>query len=228
MISSGAIAQEDGEYDYTSEFTWGINKNTNSGLIGGLVFKYSKAITPKKFQTFGLELINVKHPKEYRVASRYTGNSFIIGKQNYFYAVRGQYGREWIIFKKAPQQGIQINGLLAGGPTLGVVTPYYVEINSSNLGDRGASVPYNPSINYDDIYGTGGILKGIGESKLEIGANMKASLIFEFGTFKNNVTGIETGFMVEAFPSEIPMMVGVENKSLWTSAFITLFYGSRR
>ncbi len=228
-VSLSSHAQDTEDYEYTREFIWGINKNTNSGLIGGLVFKYSKAITPKTFQTFGVELVNVKHPKEIRYSSRFTGNTFIFEKINHFYAIRGQYGREWVIFKKAPQQGIQINGHISGGPTLGIVAPYYVEIPGQN--DNSRSVRYDPNditYNTNDIYGTGGIFKGLGESKIQLGLNVKTSFVFEFGTFKNNVTGFETGFMVEAFPNEIPMLAFVENKSLWTSAFITLFYGSRR
>jgi hypothetical protein len=223
-----AVAQDTEDYEYTSEFIWGINKNTNSGLIGGLMFKYSKAMTPRMFQTFGVEIVNVKHPKEQRYPS-YTGNYFIFGKSNYLYSIRGQYGREWLVFKKAPQQGIQINALLAGGPTIGVIAPYYVEIAV----DKGQSIneqydPDNQMHDYSRILGTGNILQGIGRSKLNIGANIKTSLIFEFGTFKNNVTGFEAGFLVEGFPNEVVLIPRAENRSLFTSAFITLFYGSRR
>lgn len=221
-----AVAQDTEDYEYTSEFIWGINKNTNSGLIGGLMVKYSKAISPRQFQTFGVEVVNVKHPKEQRYPS-YTGNYFIFGKSNYLYSVRGQYGREFLVFKKAPQQGIQINALIAGGPTIGVVAPYFVEVAV----DKGQSVneQYNPNTHdYSQILGTGNILQGIGQSNLNIGANIKSSIIFEFGTFKNNVTGFEAGFLLEGFPKEIVLIPQAENRAIFTSAFITLFYGSRR
>ena len=32
-------AQESEDYEYTNEFVWGINKNTNGGLIGGFILK---------------------------------------------------------------------------------------------------------------------------------------------------------------------------------------------
>ena len=94
FLSTPAFSQESEEYDYTREFIWGINKNTNGGLIGGIVFKYSKALSPTTFQSFGLELMNVKHPKESRRPTSYNGNSYIYGKQNYLYSIRLQYGRE--------------------------------------------------------------------------------------------------------------------------------------
>ena len=32
-----AKAQSDGNYEYTKEFVWGFNKNTNGGLLGGFL-----------------------------------------------------------------------------------------------------------------------------------------------------------------------------------------------
>lgn len=225
LISSRVDAQDTEDYEYTTEFIWGVTKNTNSGLIGGLILKYGKAITPTKFQTFGLEIVNVKHPKEQRYAS-FAGNYFLWGKRNYLYSIRGQYGREFILFKKAPQQGIQINAHFSGGPTIGIVAPYYVEIavDRSTVFEH-----YDPNRHdFSNILGTGNILQGIGKSSLNIGANIKSSLVFEFGTFKNNVTGFEAGFLVEGFPNQIELVPRAKNNAIFTSAFVTLFYGSRR
>jgi hypothetical protein len=227
LFSFSANAQDTEDYDYTSEFIWGINKNTNSGLIGGLILKFSKAITPTKFQTFGIEIVNVKHPQEQKFHS-YSGNYFIWGKSNYLYSLRGQYGREYILFKKAPQQGIQINAHFSGGPTIGIVAPYLLEIAVDKSTVYEQYDPENSRHNITNIMGTGNIIQGLGKSNLNIGANVKSSLVFEFGTFKNNVTGFEAGFLVEGFPKEIVLVPLAENKNIYTSAFITLFYGNRR
>ena len=40
----------------------------------------------------------------------------IFGKSNYLYAIRLQYGRDIILFKKAPQQGVEIKLVTAIGP----------------------------------------------------------------------------------------------------------------
>ncbi|MDQ3392931.1 MAG: hypothetical protein M3512_02265 [Bacteroidota bacterium] len=229
FLTFTASAQETEDYEYTSEFIWGVTKHTNSGLIGGLILKYSKALTPNKFQTFGFEIVNVKHPKEQRSYSTKTGNIFTFGKSNHLYSVRAQYGREFLLFKKAPQQGIQINANISGGPTLGVVAPYFVEVGPSNIPPYTQQYdPFNSEHSIENILGTGQFFQGIGKSKLNLGANIKSSLIFEFGTFKNNVTGFEAGFMVEGFPKEIVLVPLAENKAIYTSAFVTLFYGTRR
>jgi hypothetical protein len=88
VFSFGQISQSD--FEYTREFTWGVNKNTNGGLIGGVMLKHSRLRQNNIYQTFGLELLNIKHPKEQRYTSRQTGTSFIWGKQNYLYAIRFQ------------------------------------------------------------------------------------------------------------------------------------------
>jgi len=221
-------AQEN-DYDYGSEFLWGINKNTSGGLIGGIMFRYSKKMKEDLLQNFGVELLNVKHPSEFRYNSNF-GNPFIWAKTNYLYSIRAYYGREWILFKKAPQQGVQISGNIAAGPTIGLVVPYYIQFQTPfpNVIER---VQFDPGIHgnaFNSVVGSGGLFQGLGQASIEPGVNIKASLSFEFGTFKSNVTGFETGFAVEAFPNEIPLVAFSENKSTFFTAFITLFYGSRQ
>ncbi len=225
ILSFGNVMAQDSEdYEYTDEFVWGINKNTRGGLIGGFIFKKSIRLSEYQFQTFGLELMNVKHPKETRISNPLNGNSFIWGKQNYLYSVRLQYGREVILFKKASFQGLQIHGILAGGPTIGIVSPYYIQ-NS-----RGINEPYDPEVHVDfnSILGTGNILQGLGDSEVKFGLNLKPAFSFEFGTFKSNVSGIELGFVIEAFTEDIILVPNDSNDSLFTSFFVTLFYGRRR
>jgi hypothetical protein len=220
-------AQTQDSYDYQSEFTWGINKNTSGGLIGGLVFKKARKISDRVLQTYGLEIMNVKHPQETRVSSN-TGNYFIFGKSNYLYALRLQYGYDRILFKKAPQQGVEIKGVFAAGPSIGIVAPYYVEF-SANAGDFvSKSQQYNPSIDASQINGTGRLFEGIGESKIVPGVNLKAALNFELGTTKSQVTGFEAGFLVDAYSKSIELMPASKKYQVYPTLFITLFYGSRK
>ncbi|WKN42885.1 hypothetical protein [Tunicatimonas pelagia] len=222
-----AEAQERGAYNYSREYIWGISKNTNSGLIAGVAGKFSRVIGENQFQSFGLEIVNVKHPKELRRVSRVSGNTFLLGKTNYLFSVRPQYGREWVVFKKAPQQGVQVNAILAGGPTIGILMPYYIQFAEGN---QVTTVPYDPIEhgNTGNIVGSGPFLRGIGESQLKVGANIKASLAFEFGTFKNDVTGFEAGFQLEAFTERIELVPLANNRQIFPSAFIMLFYGGRK
>ncbi len=229
-FSNATFAQKDEGLGYSTEFIWGLNKNTSSGLLGGFILKKSIAISDRVFKTFGLEIINLKHTREQRYSSRRTGNFFIWGKRNYLYTFRTQYGRDVIIFRKAPQQGVQVAVMLAGGPSIGLLAPYYIEFSQSQSNES-QSEQYDPNnINHDfqNILGTGSLFQGISESKIKIGANIKAGLSFEFGTFKSNVTGFEIGFLIDAYTEKINLIPKAENKAVIPTAFISIFYGSRR
>ena len=230
LLSVLAYGQDDGNYEYNREFIWGINKNTNGGLIGGFIIRNSRAIGPRTFRTIGGEIMNVKHPKEDRKVSRISGNTYIFGKSNYLYSIRAHYGLDRILYKKAPQQGVQINYGVAVGPTIGVVAPYFIEVRAGGTDGvtRAQYDPQNPNHTQSTILGTGRLFQGLGKSKIRPGLNAKAAMSFEFGTFKSNVTGFEIGLNAEVFTEKIILIPAERNRALFTSAFITLFYGTRR
>lgn len=224
-----ALAQPQDSYDYSSEFNWGINKNSSGGLIGGFFFKKARKISPNSFETFGLEIINVKHPQEARKSSN-AGNFFIFGKTNYLYALRFQYGRDFVLFRKAPHQGVEIKAVFAAGPTLGLVTPYYIE---RALDGPFATItePYNPNDpnhSFPKIIGPGAVFEGLSEAKIQTGANIKAALNFEMGVLKSSVTGFEAGFLLDAYTKKVVMMPTATNKSVYPTVFLSIFYGTRK
>jgi hypothetical protein len=218
-------AQVQDGYEYQSEFIWGANKNTSGGLIGGFVFKKSFKMTERMLQTFGLEIMNVRHPQEVRYNSAY-GNFFTFGKQNYLYTFRLQYGRDFILFKKAPQQGVEIKAVFAAGPSIGVEAPYYVEYQKTT--DIVVREQYNQRITKDNILGPGRLFQGLGESNIVLGGNVKAAFNFELGIFKSQVTGFEAGVLVDAYTRKIDMMVLAKNYSVYPTLFLTLFFGNRK
>jgi hypothetical protein len=226
-----ASAQTQDTYEYNSEFTWGINKNSAGGLIGGFTFKKARKRTDNILETFGLEIMNVKSPQEVRHSSGYTGNFFIFGKSNYLYAFRFQYGRDFILFTKAPQQGVEIKAVFAAGPSLGIVAPYYIERTVDNSFFNSVHEQYdpnNPNHSYNNILGTGNLFEGVFESNIQIGGNLKAALNFELGYLKSQVTGFEVGFLVDGYFNNINLMPTGDTKSVFPTVFFTLFYGSRK
>jgi hypothetical protein len=222
-----AQREDTGNYEYDKEYLLGINKNTNGGMIGGVAIKVGTRLEDSQFAYFGLELANVKHPKEVRYTT-VTGNNYIFGKSNYLYAIRPHYGRELILFKKAPNQGVQVSALAAVGPSIGLIAPYYIEYAINRV--ETVVEPYDPSIHQSrfNILGTGQLLEGLGQSKLAIGGMAKAALHFEFGVFKSNATGLEVGYQLEGFQKKIPLIQTADNKQFFQSAYFTLFFGFRK
>lgn len=226
-----ANAQTQDSYEYDSEFIWGINKNSSGGILGGFIFKKSRKLNDRLFETFGLEIMNVKHSAEFRTSARASGNSFIYGKSNYLYAFRFQYGRDYVLFDKAPQQGVEIKAVGAIGPSFGIIAPYYIERmvdNSFFVTVHEQYDPTNPAHGFNNILGTGNLFEGLGDSGLQLGINIKAGLSFELGTTKSSVTGFEVGFLLDSYFSEVILMPTAKNKSVYPTVYFTLFYGSRK
>jgi hypothetical protein len=71
LAQKEAPAEED-EFFYERELTYGINLNTNGGLIGGVAGKYAIRIDNRWFHYIGLEIVNVKNPKEERLSNPQT------------------------------------------------------------------------------------------------------------------------------------------------------------
>lgn len=235
LAADQTTAQTNDSYDYNSELVWGINKNSFGGLIGGFTLKKSRRINKKTFETLGLELMNVKNPHEVRVQNTRGGNYFIYGKTHYLYAIRLQYGRDVVLFDKGPQQGVEVKAVFAAGPSIGIVAPYYVEVDTGNVSIK---VPYTgtgATSSTSSIVGTGSLFQGIGDSKIQMGLNFKAAMNFEVGTSKNNVTGFEAGFLIDAYAKKVELMYSdpkskkpTENYAVYPTVFLTLFFGSRR
>ncbi|MEM1136426.1 MAG: hypothetical protein AAGI07_11355 [Bacteroidota bacterium] len=220
--------ESDDDLLYRREFVYGLNFNTNGGLLGGLMFKHARVINKFMFHSFSLEIVNVKHPKEIRTQSPATGSSYVNSKRNYLYVIRPQYGREIVLFQKAKEQGVQVNWITAIGPGIGIVAPYLIDYNYDN--DLIRTEQFDSRIHIDPrrILGTGRFTESLSQAKIQIAGSFKTSLSFEFGTFKNNVTGFEAGFMLDAFTNEIEIIADGNNRSIYSSAFLTFFYGIRK
>jgi len=229
LLSLPVLAQREdtGNYEYDREYLLGVNKNTNGGMIGGVALKVGTRLDDSQFAFFGLELANVKHPKEVRY-STVTGNNYIFGKSNYLYVIRPHYGREVILFKKAPNQGVQVSALAAVGPSIGLVAPYFIEYALNRV--ETVVEQYDPAVHQSrfNILGTGRLLEGVGQSELAIGGMAKAALYFEFGVFKSNATGLEVGYQMEGFQKKIPLILREQNRQFFQSAYFTLFFGFRK
>jgi hypothetical protein len=223
-----ARGQTQDSYSYQSEFVWGINKNTSGGLLGGFLIKSARKRSERVLETFGAELMNIKHPQELRVNSIITGNFFIFGKTNYLYALRLQYGRDIILFQKAPHQGVEFKAVFAAGPSVGLIAPYYVEYSLDNNSFITVRSQYNRNIPADDIWGTGRLFEGLNQGKFVPGGNVKLGLNFEMGEVKSSVTGFEAGFLLDAYARKVEIIAGGKRYSVYPTLYLALFYGTRK
>ncbi|GAA4462797.1 hypothetical protein GCM10023189_39950 [Nibrella saemangeumensis] len=231
--STKAQTADSDEDNYTSVTTYGVTTNTNSGILGGFAFRQAKLLPgtmfgKKQFRYISVEVVNVKHPKEIQQQTSISGSRYIYGKQNFLFVVRPQYGRELTLFRRNADEGVAINAILAAGPSLGIIKPYYVQVS---YGNQTRNIPYRPALANsptENIIGSGGFFQGFGKSELTVGVNVKAAVSFELSAFRNNTTGIEIGVLAEAFPKQIVIIPNTTNRNFFTSGYATLFFGTKK
>ncbi|MGD1839860.1 MAG: hypothetical protein ACFB0B_03045 [Thermonemataceae bacterium] len=235
--SSYLLSQNLLEDDFTKELVFGVSLNTNGGLPAGVQFKYGKIKNSQTNVTYGLEIVGIKHPKERRVIN---GNSpsglpFIDGKENYLFSIRPEYGREGVLFRKASQEGVQVNAIFAVGPSIGIVKPYMIWYNVAPdaSGQTLREIPYRPAeLDPSRIYGRGSFFSGWDQTSVALGGHVKLGLSFEVSAFQKAITGIEVGFTHEVFDRTVTILNSnlgeVENSNSFTSAYLMFFFGARK
>ncbi|MDE0471167.1 MAG: hypothetical protein OXH57_04450, partial [Ekhidna sp.] len=146
------------------------------------------------------------------------------------YAIRLQYGREKLLYRKSSQQGVQVSAMAAVGPTIGLEAPYYLLAGNEEYEQFGPIDNTNPPTypSPQSFISPGRLFQGLGESNVVPGLNLKTSLLFEFGTYRSNVAGMEAGIMAEGYTRAIEIVPSQPNNSFFTSVFFTLFWGSRK
>lgn len=231
FLTAEILHAQDRVIPYEEEYVLGVNMNTNAGLLGGFMFRYAKKMTPTQLQHFAIEIINVKHAKEVRYPNPNTGNLFILGKTNYLFALRPSYGREFLIFTKGREDGIQVNAIVGIGPTLGIQKPYFIKYNYDTTTNIEA---FDPTVHTDyfRIEGTGGFLTGFGKSRLVPGAHIKGGFSFEYGSFATGVTGVEVGGMIEGYTKRVEILNILNgapsyNRQVFSSIYLNIYFGWR-
>ena len=243
ILSTAVYAQrrtkvvDDAEDTYKSFTSVGLTTNTNSGILGGAVFRKSSALSSKLFgknqyRYLAVELVNVKHPKELSQQDFVTGARLVYGKVNYLFVLRPEYGKELTLFNRHDDEGISISAIVAAGPSLGLEKPYMVQFQEADgrVVTRAPKVdPSNPNSNpYDGVIGAGSFFQGFGQTNIVPGIHLKTAVSFELSAFRDNVTGVEVGFLAETFTRKVQIMAFAENRSFYTSGYITLYFGSKK
>ncbi|RYY14783.1 MAG: hypothetical protein EOO36_13680, partial [Cytophagaceae bacterium] len=212
-----ALPAPSDEQSYRRETVFGINFNTQGGLIGGVNVRSSRIIDDRRLWFWSLEGVFFKNPKEETFTNQYTGGSFTLYKSNYAFALRPSIGIQRILFRKAAESGVQVNGLLSAGPSIGLLMPYYISYDQTWASRGGAGGPSQSDVIVDAQYDPNGPAKhnanyiidrapffsGISHTKVVPGVHLRGGLSFEYGRYRDAVAGAEVGFLVEAYTKRL-------------------------
>ncbi len=228
-ISALIKQEEEGALIYNKQSIFGIQLRTNGY---GLFYELGKAKTRRKTNIYTAELTEIKDPKEEKTPTGFftIGNPYIFGKVNNFYQFKLGFGQQYLFGQKGNKNGVAVTGNYQGGISLGLLRPYYLEVDDGNgnrqikYSDQDSSEFLDPSI----ITGSAGITKGWGEMKFKPGVFAKGALRFDWGHYNEMISGIEIGMSVEAYSQKIPILLFTKQKQFFFQGHLALVFGRRR
>ncbi len=224
----GLVGTDDTQVIYSKERMGGIIFHSSGW---GLNFKWGKNKGALKKRLIGLELVGMKHPKEYKSFNPYYEDSkgYFYGKQNAFYIFRPTFGQRHVLFEKIRKRGVEVNYVWALGPSVGLTKPVYLEIGHPAIPYEYISVEkYDSNEHYiDNIFGKAPVTRGLGELKMHPGIHAKFGFNFEYSPKNRGIKAIETGMTFDAYAEEVPIMALVDNQQFFFAFYINLLYGKK-
>lgn len=228
---------------YRKELVYGVNFNTQGGLLGGVAFRSSKVLSQDWLRFWSIEAVEVKHPKEVKIVTNY-GGTLVREKTNYLFVLRPSIGAQRVIFRKAAESGVQVNALGSAGPSIGLLMPYYIYYDYTQRDASGRPIngsaedyraeQYDPNKHdLNRIVDRAPLFSGVSNIKPNIGAHLRGALSFEYGRYRDAVAGVETGFLFEYFPSRLDILRSnlvpndKLNKKFYPSVYLTIYIGHR-
>ena len=212
---------------FRNERSFAILLNTDGF---GFSYREGKRINYLNKKLFELEISTLKHPKEVKLSNPVyqTPGTFVFGKLNSVVLIRGGYGRQHEIYKKADLGGVAVRYFYTGGPVISFAKPIYYKILDPIS-------PYEFQIKQEKfdvktlepsmIYSKSSFTKGLNETKLLPGVFGKAGFNFEYSKQDKVIHAIELGAQIDLFPKKIPIMATASNKAVFFSLFASYRFG---
>jgi hypothetical protein len=220
---------EEGVLVYHKQSIFGIQGRTNGY---GIFYELGKMKTNYTTNLYRIDITEIKSQKEERSSKGFFSNPFIYGKLNNFYQASLSFGQQRILGQKGNKNGVAVTAVYNGGLALGLLRPYYLEVQDPNGGEN-RFITYTQAdsalfLNASAIVGKGGLFKGFNEMKLKPGVFAKAALRFDYGRFNETVKGIEIGISTEFYAQKVPIYFAQKEKQLFFQGYIALLFGQRK
>lgn len=223
---------DDREILLKHEFTGGAQLHSNGW---GINLRRGKHKTAKIKRMLELDIVSIKHPKEFKSVNPYFENSkgFIYGKLNTFTILRLGYGGQWVLVQRQDRRGggVEIRYHCYGGLSIGFAKPVYLEIlvpTNVPFEFSLSTEKYDPDKHYiDNIYGKAPFTKGLDQLKIYPGIYLKTGLSFEYASRQDKIRAIEAGIAIDGYYKEIPLMAFATNHPYFFSLYIAINLGKR-
>jgi len=226
--------EEEGDVSFRKHSIFGIKLATDGYGISYEVGKYK---TLRKTVLYQFELNEKFHNKEEKSHNNsldfFNNTSYKFGKANNFYQFKLGYGNQYLIGGKANKNGIAVSAIFAGGLSVGLVKPYYVDAtDNNNQRIRYKFTDTLPGGGRPTLLGASGFTVGWSELQVKPGVHAKTALRFDYNRFNEAITALEAGVNAEYYSSKVLQMslAGQSNvyNSFFFNAYICLEFGKRK
>jgi hypothetical protein len=216
---------------YRNERSWSGSLNSNGW---GVNYRYSKRLNAFSSLIFDADLAIVRHPKEVKSQSPYTGGwgrSYVFGKTNEAFSLRCGTGYQKELFSKFDQGGISVRLFAGGGLSLALLKPVYYQkvtgFNPSTMELTWEKSLFDPDYMQSiyDIYDRESFFTGINESTVVPGFYARAGLSFEYSSEDRLVHALEGGIQIEGFLKKLPILATEDNRQLFLTLFASYRFG---
>jgi hypothetical protein len=218
--------EEEGEVIFAKQSAFGIKLNTDGY---GLSYEIARFQSARVANIFQIEINEKKHKKEKRTSllNGFNFNSVIFGKLNNFYQVKLGVGQQRIIGGKGNKNGVAVMATYAGGFSLGLQKPYYVDVVDNNRQQFRKTYPTIIDSGYLE-QGASGFTVGWNQVQIKPGLHAKGALRFDYGRFNETVSAIEVGLNAEFYFSKVAQMAYNPEKNFFFNAYVSLLLGRRK
>lgn len=199
----------------------------------GLNYTSSRFKTYKKKSLINIDLISVKHDKEYKIFGSFDENAkkFVYGKLNSLYSLRVGLGNRLVLLEKLRENGVQLAINYSGGPSLGLIKPVFLEVFKYDISGKIAGISlerYDPELHsFYNIYGRGNWTAGLMSTRLNPGAFFKFGLEFEYSTNREIINSLEFGCSADVYLNSIILMVNNSQRRFFPSLYVSCSIGNK-
>lgn len=232
---STAVVKPKGPKAISKEFSLGIRVNSN----GWSVFSDIGTLKPRdakhadmfyNVRFWQVEVTEKKHPKQYKITGNggaSGSNSYVYGKINNFYALKLGRGYMRMLAGKPDPGSVSIHWLYAGGFSLGMLKPYYLNVYSDPNAIKYDGDNKEDFLDQYVIQGSAGFSKGLGEMKYIPGFHVKSAIHFDFSANRKSVIGVEVGANAEYYTQDIEIMANTKPSKFLMDIYVAFQLGKR-
>ncbi len=221
------------DYRYKKEASGGFRIQSN-GISLYAEYGWIKDI----YRTRLLQLeytYHIDYRQKKQKAEADAGRDYLYGFQNKLHMIHLSYGIKRTIADKANRNGVRLSFIFFGGFSLGLLKPYYLEINQP--GDPNTLPTHRPErysaandtafLNKSQIYGAAAIRYGLNQIQPVPGIHTKSGLNFDWGTKDQFVKALEVGVALDLFYKRLPIMINNHNRFYQIALYASFHLGKR-